>query len=195
MAGYPAIAATSEAVLGLLHNASAGTEFSSVKFEHFTASDFKDGATDTVSLYLYRVSVGTSRRSLPPRVGKDGLRFRPSLPVDLSYLVTAWAKPLRQQRLLAWCMRVIADTPILPAPLLNSFGPDEDVFRPSETVELVLQPLSQADYADVWEVQKQNRQPSATYVARMIEIDSTVRLAEFPLVQTAQLEYAEAGSA
>src|SRR5690242_16053551 len=119
MARYPAIAAMSEAVLGLLEAAVAGTEFETAMFAHYQASNFQSPMTDGVSLYLYRVTV-SANRNLPPRVGRDGRRSRPPIPVDVHFLVTAWAgDAIRQQRMLGFAIRTLEDTPILPAGVLN----------------------------------------------------------------------------
>jgi hypothetical protein len=192
MASYPAIAATSQAIIGLLEGAAPGTEFAGTTFAHYGADDLNDPMSEGVSLWLYGVAVNTTRRSLPPRVDPDGTRYRPSLPLDLHYLLVAWGQPLRQQRLLGWTARTIQDTPILPAGLLNHFGPDRDVFGPDEAVELVWESLSHQELYDIWEVAKTHAQPAISYVARMIEIDSTIPLDEFPLVQTRELDYGTA---
>ena len=189
MAGYPAIAATNEALLGLLESAAAGTEFAGTRFDHYGAKDLNDPMSDGVSLWLYRVTVDTIRRNLPPRLAPDGTRYKPSLPLDLHYLLVAWGSPLKQQRLLGWCARVIEDSPIVPAGLLNHYGP-ERVFGPDEAVELAWEPLSQQDVYDIWDVAKEHAQPAIPYVARAVEIESTVPLHEYALVQTRELDYA-----
>lgn len=192
MAGYPAIAATSEAVLGLLEGAAAGTEFAGARFEHYGTKELNDPMSDGVSLWLYRVTVNTVLRSRPPRMDADGVRYKPSLPLDLHYMLVAWGSPLKQQRLLGWCARVIEDTPILPVGLLNHYGPERDVFAPDETVELVWEPLSQQDLYDIWDVAKEHAQPAIPYVARMVLVDSLVTLDDYALVQTRDLGYATA---
>jgi hypothetical protein len=196
MASYPAIAATSEAILGLLEAAAADTEFSGRRFALYNATDLQTPMKNGVSLWLYRVAVATTRRNLGPRTGDDGRRYRPSLPLDLHYLLTAWAQdPATQQRLLGWCIRTLEDQPVLPSGLLNHYGPEPDVFRPHESVELVAEALSPADVSDVWEVSPKHREPSMAYLARAVEIDSQVELAEFPAVQTREFAYAEESQA
>jgi Pvc16 N-terminal domain len=195
VARYPAIAATSEAILGLLESAAPGTEFAGTRFEHYGSKELNDPMSDGVSLWLYRVTINTVRRSLPPRIAPDGTRYLPSLPLDLHYMLVAWGSALMQQRLLGWCARVIQDTPIIPVGLLNHYGPERDVFGPDEAVDVVWESLSQQDLYDIWDVAKAHAQPAIPYVARMIEIESTVPLHEYALVQTRELDYAaEVGS-
>lgn len=157
MATFPAIAATGPALVGLLKDASAGTEFSDLRFELFQAGDFSSGTpmTEGVSVYAYRVTVNTARRNLPPTVGPDGRRYRPALPVDLHFLLSPWAKSaVRQLRILGWAMRELQNVPVLPAGLLNHYGPEHDTFRPHEAVELICEPLPLSDMSHVLEAVK-----------------------------------------
>lgn len=194
MAGYQAISATSEAVLGLLQSAAVGGEFDGVEFAHYQSGDLASPMSEGISLYLYRITVNANR-NLPTRLGLDGLRYRPPLPVDLHFLVTAWAETaVRQQRLLGFAIRTLEDTPILPAGVLNQHSPEPDVFRATETVELVFESVTVQDVAYIWDVAQSKEQPSATYVARMVAIESRVAVDEAGLVQTRALDYAQAGS-
>ena len=192
MARYPAIAATSDAILGLLQTAAIGSEFAGLSLEHYQAKNLEKPMNQGISLVLYRVNV-SANRNLPPRRGVDGRRYRPPLPLDLHYLVIAWADDtIKQQRLLGWAIRTIEDSPVLPAGVLNQHGPEPDVFRPSETVELVWENLSQQDTTNIWDAAKAKEQPAAAYLARYVEIESEIPLVEAAPVQTRELDYAEA---
>lgn len=195
MAGFSAISATSAAVLGLLQSAAAGGEFDGVEFSHYQSTDLGSPMTDGLSLYLYRITVN-GNRNLPPQLRSDGIRYRPPLPLDLHYLVTAWAETAeRQQRMLGFAIRTLEDTPILPAGVLNQHSPEPHVFRPHETVELVFESVTVQDYSYIWDVAQTKEQPSATYVARMVEIESEVSLDGGGLLQTRVFDYAQAESA
>ena len=195
MATFAAVAATSAALLGLLKAAAHGhPEFGTADFPLLRSDDLQKAPPDqlAVSLYLYHVAVNPNRRAMPDRWEADGIRRHPALPLDLHYLMTAWAKDAgTQQRLLGWAARVIHDTPTLPAGLLNAFGP-EPVFRPDETVEVVWEALTQQDAYDIWDVARPNQQPSASYVARIVEIDSAVTVVDGPLVQARIFQAEEA---
>lgn len=192
MASYKAIAATSQAILGLLRDACAKTEFENAQFELFQATDFKK-IDFGISLYLYRIGA-SSRRNLPPRTGPNGKPLRPPLPIDLYYMLTPWAQTAeRQQRLLGWVVRTLEDTPILPAGLLNHYVSEPDTFRQSESVELIYEPLSLQDMTSIWDIFKPNLPISVTYVARMIAVESTVEQTIGELVQTREFDYAKAG--
>jgi hypothetical protein len=140
-----------------------------------------------LSLYLYRLSVSLTR-NLAWRASADGVRSQPPIPLDVHFLLTAWAEdPIKQQRMLGFAIRTLEDTPILPAGILNQHSPEPDVFRPDETVELVFEAVSVQDASYIWEVAQTKEQPSATYVARMIEIDSSVTADDAPAVETRRL--------
>lgn len=195
MATYHAIAATSQALLGLLRDACPREKFSRAEFALYHASDFEKPMEEGISLYLYRVTINTAIRNLPPRTVADGRRYRPSLPVDLHYLLTAWAKDAgMQQRLLGWGMRTLEDSTILPAGVLNSYMPEPDTFHANETVEVICDPLSLQDWAAVWDKLKPKLQTSMAYVARMIAIDSTVELIEAVPVQTRTFDFTKGGT-
>jgi Pvc16 N-terminal domain len=191
MARYPAVAATSDAILGLLQTAAIGSEFAGISFAHYQAKNLDKPMNQGIALLLYRVNV-SANRNLPPRLRNDGKRYRPPLPLDLHYLLIPWADDtIKQQRLLGWAIRTLEDTPILPAGILNQHGPEPDTFGPGETVELVWENLSQQDTTNIWDAAKAKEQPSAAYVARYVEIESEIPLTEAPLVQTRELDYAD----
>jgi hypothetical protein len=195
MATYQAIAQISAAILAVLEAARPKPEFERATFKAFLASDFASPMDEGVSLYLYRIGA-SSRRNLAPRLGPNGEKYRPPLPVDLYYLLTAWAKTAeKQQRLLGFCLRELGDLPILPAALLNHAGPEHDVFHPDECVELVFEPVSLQDLANLWEPLKPNLQASTTYVARMVAIESDVTVSEGAPVQTRALDFRERSAA
>ena len=185
MGRYQAVAATSEAIRNLIKSA-AVAEFADIDCALFQAGNLqKFPDNPLITLYLYRVVVNNAQRNMLPRPAPDGRRHRRPLPLDLHYLLIAWVPDAaRQQRLLAWCARVLEDTPILPASLLNAVGPEDNVFAPDETVELTYDPLSLQDLYNVWQVAPTNQQPSLAYVARMVRIESETTLREYEPVQT-----------
>jgi hypothetical protein len=188
LATYRAIAATGLAICGLLKSSCPTAEFPDAKFELYRPNSFDTPMDNGISLYLYRVLVNTSRRNLPPFVAPDGKRYRPPLPLDLFYLMTAWGTGAEvQQRLLGWAMRELENTPILPSSLLNHYLRETDTFRPSETVELICEPLSWQDMNTLWDgfkANKTNQHLSVTYVARMLLIESQLELMDHPPAQT-----------
>jgi hypothetical protein len=185
VANFNAIAAASEAIKRYLKEAPR-PDFPQLDVDLYQMTDFQKSppAGGRISLMLYRVAHNTSRRNLPPTVGDDGRRFRPAVPLDLFFLISAWALNAEfQQRLLGWCVRTLEDAPILPASVLNRLQ-TQAVFRRTETLELIGEALSLQDLNVLWDVVKPNVPLSVTYVARMVAIESEIPLDENPLVQT-----------
>ncbi len=195
MARHQAIAATSTAIRSLLENAAPASEWSAASFELYQASNLQkplEGPKPKVSIYLYRILLSSVRRDRGPRTGPDGIRYRPSIPLDLHYPLTAWSGDARTaQQLLGWAIRVLDDTPILPTGLLNAYQAGLQVFAPDETVELAWHALTISDLNDVWQVSTQNQAPSASYIARMVTLDSFVALDDGAPVHVRQFDYAK----
>lgn len=193
MATSNAIAAITSAIVGLLDDGYP-RGFGKLSVAPAHAGDFAGDKPipDGFTVCLYRVTLNGTLRNLPPRTGPDGTRYRPSLPVDLQYLITPWAGNVeKQQRLLGWGMRHLEDNPVLPAGMLNRYLKEPDVFRPEETVELVCETLSLTDFTNIWDKLKPRLQTSALYVARMVLIDSDIELSEGRPVQTRIFEMAK----
>lgn len=185
MASYRGLAAVSRGILKLLEDACPRAEFPNAQFELHQALDFMKGAPgEGVSLFLYRIAVNGTRRTLRGRVDPDGRRFKPPLPLDLCYALCTWGRtPDVQQRLLGFCMRALEDTPILPPGLLNQHGPEPTTFRSDEAVEIVCDPLNLQDLNVLWTLLKPNVPLAATYVARFVPIESDLAITEAPEVQ------------
>src|SRR5262245_19698492 len=103
MATFPAIASTTAALIKLLEGAAFDTEWDQASFLQHRSADLQEAGSEksAVSFYLYHVNVNASRRTAPDTWAADGTRRPAILPLDLHYLMTAWAKnALTQQRLL-----------------------------------------------------------------------------------------------
>lgn len=193
MANYRAIAATSTALAGLLRDRYPRDEFGAgLDIGLYQARDFESPMQDGFSIYLFRVAVNGAMRNLTLRRSPDGRRYRPSLPLDLHYMITPWAQDTeRQQRMLGWVMRLMEDTSVLSAGHLNHYMPETDTFGPQEGIEVVCDPLSLNDYLTLWD--RLRRLPSsATYALRMVLIDSDVSVEDGAAVQSRRFEVHEA---
>jgi hypothetical protein len=191
MASTAAISVVGRAILGLLAQSCPRAEWEGAQFELYQASNFKTPMAEGVSLHLYRVAPSGVRRNLAPRIDPDGRKtYRPSLPVELHYLLTAWARSAeRQHQLLAWALRTLDDMPTLDSAFLNAFAPSgDDSFHSDETVTLVFEPVSIQDLLNIWEVGKPNLQVSASYLVSFVALDSAREISEYPPVQRRVLE-------
>ena len=185
MASPYAIAAVGRAILAVLAAAVPKPEFAGASFELYQSKHLQAPMEEGIGLYLYRVTPGGSIRNFPPRTGLDGKRYRPSMPIDLHYLLVAYARDaFKQQRLLGWAIRTIEDTPLLHASLLNQYGPETDTFGENEFADVLFETISIQDMSSVWDAAKTQIQPCIAYVVRMVPLDSRVEMIEADRVQT-----------
>lgn len=186
MANYRAIAAASAALAGLVRDRYPRHEFGGgLEIALYQTRDFETPMLDGFSIYLFRVAVNGTIRNMTLRRSPDGRRLRPSLPLDLQYLITPWAPDVgRQHRMLGWVMRMLEDTAVLSAGHLNHYMGERDTFGPAEGLELVCDPLSLNDYLTLWDRLRPRLPASAAYSLRMLQIDSDVAVDEGPPVQT-----------
>jgi hypothetical protein len=174
MSTHAAIASTMEAIVRLLRASYDPDDFNGavLDFQVYVSADFDQPMDQGVSLLLYRVYHNGSVRAPQGRLLPDGRRRHTELPVDLHFLLTAWATQASLQHEIAgWAMRVLEDQPLLSAGLLNSYRPG--VFRPDETVTLGPTDLSVEDVFRIWEVMiEHSYQLSVPYVARTLRLES-----------------------
>jgi hypothetical protein len=187
-----AISTTAKAICRLLADACSHDEFPGAQFNILQAGDLANGTppVEGISIFLYLVTANVSRRNLPPHLNPAGKLTRPPLPLDLHFLVTPWsASADTQLSLLGWAMRVLDDTPIIPANYLNYGFPTKEVFHANETVELIFNPIPMQDMAPLWEDLHQVKViPSVTYIARLVTLESETEVYEGRLVQTRVLD-------
>lgn len=185
MATSNAIAAISRTLLELVREHYPRPQLQSPSFAIYTPAQLDKPMAEGFSICLYRLALNPLGRNLPPRRDAEGRQWRPSLPVDLYYLLTPWAGDgERQQRLLGWAARFLEDMSVLPSALLNSYMPEPDTFRADEAAEIVLDSLSLTDYLTLWDKFAPHLQTSLTYVVRMVELDSALALPQAERVQT-----------
>jgi hypothetical protein len=194
MANYLAIAAVAKTLLRLIEEQCPREEFSGTpSFVLYSSHDFGTPAvTEGFSLMLYRVTVNTAVRNQPPRRRPDGVRKRPALPVDLSFMLTPWAAETeRQLRLLGWVMRFLEDNAVVPASVLNQSlsRRERAAFEPDEGIEIYCDPPAIADHLGLWDKFKNKYQTSVTYGVRMVSIESDIALPPETLVQTRDLSF------
>ena len=189
MANYRAIAAASATILGLLRDRFPSADFGGpLNIELYQSKDFATAMKEGIAICLWRVAPNISRRALGPRTDIHGRRFKPSLPVDLYYLLVPFAEDAeRQQRLLGWMLRAMHELGPLVASELNHFLAESDIFAEAESLDMVNDPLAVADQLTLWDRIK-HMPPSATYAMRMLLLDSEQSLDEYPIVTERELD-------
>jgi hypothetical protein len=197
MASYRAIEATCEAVVGLLRdNYPDELDDPPLQFGVFTKSEFAAGLGAGVSLFLHRVFIDGTDRAPAGRVLADGRRQFPHLPIQLQFLLTAWAPDASlQQYLTGWMMRTLADYPVLLPGLLNRrYDDDSPVFWPDETVELSAAAMEADDMFRLWElIGPDTYQLSVPYQARGIRLESLRLIGDELAVQEREQRYQTIG--
>ncbi len=184
MATHRAIAALSRAILGLLKEGYPESDSAGAEVRLYQAKDFEAPMSEGFSLFLYHVTVNMTLRNPPLRRSPDQRRFRPSLPLDLHYLLTPWAADAEKQlRMLGWAVRFLEDNASVPAGVINKYGNAPDAFQPGDAIELACESLTLPDFLGLWDKLKPRMQTSITYVARSIQIDSEVALSDSPAVK------------
>jgi hypothetical protein len=183
MADFRAITTLCDAVIQLLKTSYLPEDFGGTRldFQVGLPRDAKPFASG-VSLCPYRIYPNGSNRIPAGRVNPDGSRQKTKLPIDLHLLLTAWGKDSSLQLTIAgWMMRIMEDTPIFPANLLNPA--DQEVFRPDEEVEINIVDLINDDLFRIWEkLTTVQYQISVPYVARNIRIESGRKVTEAGVV-------------
>jgi hypothetical protein len=198
MADFRAVAAVSEAVIQLLqarYQAAPQYFNNEIEFKIYMARDFAQPIAAGVSLFLYRIYQSGNLRSLRARPGPEGQQYRNQLPLDLHFILTAWAQDASLQHLIAgWMMRMIEDTPILPPGLLNQNYPN--LFAADEGVVITAAELSTEELLRLWEVIIENTyQISVPYVARFVKIDSDLPVESGLPIQERTLDFSVPGAA
>lgn len=197
MSTYAGIASVMEALVRLLRSSYDATEFNDavLDFQVYVSDDFEAPMDQGVSLFLYRVYHNGAVRSPQGRLLPNGRRERARLPVDLHFMVTAWApRASLQHEIAGWMMRVLEDHPILTSGLLNSYR--ANVFQPEETVTISPTDLTVEEVFRIWEVMLDHAyQLSVPYVARTLELDSMRSDALLPAVQDRAFDMLTRGEA
>ena len=183
MATHLAIAAAGAAIRGLIRERYPRDDFGTLVVDCYHANEVEKGLTsDGFAILLWRIAINTQRRARGPRVDIFGRRFKPSLPVDLSFLIIPVASAAEKQlRMLGWVMRALEDAGPLTAAQLNHYLAEDDIFALEEDVDLVCDPLSLADHLTMWD--RLRKHPlSANYLMRMVLLDSIETMDEAGIV-------------
>jgi hypothetical protein len=193
MANFRAVGATSAALAGLIRDRYPRSDFgASLDIALYQARDFETPMREGFSVFLYRVAINGSVRNLTLRRTPDGRRFRPSLPLDLHYLITPWAEDgERQHRMLGWVMRLMEDLGVLSAGHLNHYVAETDTFAAHEGLEIICDPLALGDYLTLWDRLRPRLPASMSYTLRMLLVDSDLRVDDGAPVQTREFAVKE----
>jgi hypothetical protein len=190
MATHRGIESTCEAVVEILRDNYDPAAFNrDLEFRVLSGAGFESGLGAGVSLFVYRVMIGDTPRTPTGRRSDSGAQLQPQLPVDVHFILTAWAPDASlQQGIAGWMMRTMDDHRVLPPGLLNRLAPG--VFRDDETVEVLDGELVSEDLFRLWELLGTvTYQLSVPYVARNIRLESERELVTAARVRERVVDY------
>jgi hypothetical protein len=174
MAGFRAIAATSkslELILNAAFVADQPVETKQTKAVLVQSDDFDTANGSTISapalsVFLYRIEVDKTMRAAWSAVGSlDGSAH---LPIDLHYLLTAWADNAEHEhQIIGRTMQCLEGLPILGGPLLNAAGD----WAANEIVQLGAEDLGIDTVTRTFDALEADFRLSVGYVARVVRID------------------------
>ena len=138
----------------------------------------RDPLKPNITIFLYRIAVNPQRRNDPRRIRPDGTVIRQPLPLELSFLITAWAKDTRDElRIIGRILQVLYDKAELGAADLVGASWETD-----DTVQLALESLPLEDHYRIWDANEVPYRLSLTYVARVIGISPLETTTSAPVV-------------
>ncbi len=129
----------------------------------------RDPLKPNITVFLYRIAVNPQMRNSPRRMRADGSLVPPPLPLELSFLVTAWAKDTRDElKLVGRILQVLNDHREIGAADLVGTSWEKD-----DTVQLVLESLPLEDHYRIWDAGEVPYRLSLTYLARVTSLTTT----------------------
>lgn len=151
------------------------------EFRLVSSGELADAAEidNVLTIYLYRVTMNEHFRNVTRVV--DGALESTPLSIDLHYLFTAWAKSaFNEHTMLAWTMRQLHQQPVLDR---SSLSPGAD-WGAGEFIQVIPSELSTEDVMRIWDALEPAYRLSASYVARVVRIDTDAVPAGPPVVAT-----------
>lgn len=175
MAGFAGISAVGTSLERLLNYAFAATEPVPGGGQQTTATLIRTEDLDrtnaahlqrpALSILLYRVDFTKSMRS--SLSGRSIDEDRAYLPLDLHYLLTAWADNAQDEhRIIGRAAQVVEQFGVLSGPALDSYGR----FDPQESVSLVMEELTTDELMRTFEALEVDFRLSLPYLARVLVV-------------------------
>ncbi len=140
--------------------------------------DLRDPAKPNITIFLYRIAVNPQMRNNPRRVKPDGTMQPTPLPIELSFLITAWAKDTRDElKLIGRILQILYDRRELGTADFVGTSWEKD-----DTVQLILESLPLEDHYRIWDANEVPYRLSLTYTARVVGLSSTETITGPPIV-------------
>jgi hypothetical protein len=189
MARYGAIAAVGESVARFLRSALAGAGSVAPQVQLLTTrtlqaasgadATFTVSANGAITLLLYRVDIDPSQPN-PVAPDLDSIRKgfshskRHLLPLNLRYLLTAWADQSEMQTLLLGqaLAALHGHANFGASSLVNAIGGATDIWRPDESFQFVPDDMQTEDLYQIWESVGRPFELSVPFKARGVRLEA-----------------------
>ena len=131
-----------------------------------------------LSIYFYRIDLNRTMRPGWSAVGHhDGLGH---LPLDLHFLLTAWASDAEDElRIIGRAMELLETTPILTGPLLHSLN--ADVWGAGDAIQLLPDEVPAETVMRVFDLWPVKHKLSVSYLARVMRLDTRPAAPDLPV--------------
>jgi hypothetical protein len=181
VAGPDVLRDLGDTLLNLLRAGVSAAMVDPARIQVATPDEFeslKDPAQPNITVFFYRIATNPQMRNGPRRILPGGKTSRQALPLEISLLITAWAKETKDElRIVGRILQVLYDrAEVGAAELIGSSWESDD------SVQLVLESLPLEDHYRIWDSSDVPYRLSLTYVARVVGISPTEELAEPPVV-------------
>jgi hypothetical protein len=121
----------------------------------------------SVTIFLFHVSVNAEMRNNSPRPSIGGGVVLPTLPLDLRYLITPWAKrTVDSHQIVGYVLKTMyANASLTRGGLIGESWDSDD------SVQFVLESLPVEQHYDIWEATEIPYRLSLSYLARVVGLD------------------------
>jgi len=201
MADWRVVENTGRTLVRLIERRIAALAIPNVTVSLTTTAAFRTlagTAAPFVSLFLFQISGNAELRNRPRQLAPDGRLRRQSLPLELSYLITAWgvrtlndvssdAVAAREEaRLLGAVMQALYDdAEVGRADLFEPAG--VPVWATGDGLQIAMECLPVDQHYRIWDAGEMPYRLSVIYRVRVASLDPTL-LPPAPPVQVADLE-------
>jgi hypothetical protein len=131
-----------------------------------------------VNLFLYQMNINAAWRNQDnPRQTRPGDSGRPPLPLNLYYMLTTFGPEedeILSHRLLGRAMSLLHDNGILDPALIQNALADNDLYQQIEHIRVTPNSMSLDELSNLWSTFQSPYRLSATYLATVVLIDSTL---------------------
>jgi hypothetical protein len=182
MAGPDVIRDTGDTLVAILQAGIPSAVVNPAQILLATPDDFnglQNPPQPTLTVFLYRIALHTATRNAARLTTPDGRVQRQSIPLELNFMITPWARDTRAELLMAGrVLQVLHDIgEIGPANLVGAS------WAATDSVQLVFESLPLEDHYRIWDSNHDvSYRLSLTYTARVINIAATQLLAQPPVV-------------